>query len=193
MQTNLLAQKPDAILICGSTGAFSALKDFLGTIQQLPVPIIIAIHIPSDANGTLAQIWGEQETPFPMAQADQRITDGLVFAPPEHDITIGKDDNQEARIRLARPPKGPLAPSIDDFLISALSIFEYPVAVMLSGFGSDGQKAVDAFAKNNLPVLIQEPTSAMEPEIPISAGKVSPQAPQLTVRQIATLLHRAYI
>ena len=191
MKPDFFSQKPDSILIGGSTGALSALKDFLGTIQQLPVPMIVAIHMPTDANETLAQLWNDPTTPIPLAKADQRITDGVVFAPPGKNITIGKDHNNEGRIRLSTKGERTLAPSIDEFLISAANIFRYPAAVMLSGFGADGQKAVDVFAQKNLPVLIQEPTSAMQPDIPLNAGLVSPHSPQLTVRQIATLLHQA--
>ncbi|MBL90531.1 MAG: hypothetical protein CMH56_01790 [Myxococcales bacterium] len=191
METNFLAQKPDIILINGSTGAFSALKDFLGTLKHLPVPIVVAIHIPTNANETLMQIWGDHDTSIPLAQADQRITDGVVFAPPGQHISIGRDADHVARIRLSVPTEGALAPSIDRLLLSAADVFQYPVAVMLSGFGSDGQQAVDVFAQKQLPVLIQDPKSAMEPDIPINAGLVSPQSPQLTVREIAKVLHQA--
>ena len=193
MQRAYITHKPDAVLITGSTGALSALQEVLGTIQHLPVPILVAIHTPVEARDTLAQVLNCQHGPPIFAYPNQRVQNGLVFAPPGQDILLKKGEGDEVRVRLhEQNAPSALAPSGDASLISAAHVFGYPLAVILSGYGNDGYKAASLYTKKDFPVLIQEPASAAQPEIPLSIASAAPRAPLMSVRGIARTVHQAF-
>ena len=184
--------KPDAVLITGSTGALSALQEVLGTIQHLPVPILVAIHTPVEARDTLAQVlMPARPTDFclPKPKGSKRI--GVCTARTGHPFEKGEGDEVRVRLHEQNAPSA-LAPSGDRFLISAAHVFGYPLAVILSGYGNDGYKAASLYTKKDFPVLIQEPASAAQPEIPLSIASAAPRAPLMSVRGIARTVHQAF-
>ena len=192
MVQNYLAQKPDGILIGGSTGALSAFNEFFSTIKNLPVPILVAIHVPNDATSHFAQLIGKNDRTIPLAFSGQQLTTGLTLAPPGKNCELRKRNDDDLRILLKSPTKGGLSPCIDSFLMSGAKVFRYPVAVILSGHGDDGQNAARHYHKEQLPVLIQKPTTALQPEMTVNASLALPDAPLMSVRQIAQTLHQAF-
>ena len=192
MTPHLFQRKPDGILIGGSTGALTAFNEFFATIKNLPVPILVAIHVPQDVTHRLAQLIGASEETLPLAFSGQRVGHGLTLAPPGKDCELRKRQPNDLRILLKAPTDGQLSPCIDNFLVSGAKAFQYPVAVILSGHGDDGRNAAQHYRKENLPVLIQKPTTALQPEMTINAGLAMPNAPLLSVRQIARTLHQVF-
>lgn len=192
MTVKYLNQKPDGILIGGSTGALSAFREFFSTIKNLPVPILVAIHLPSDITTTFAHILGEPEETLPLVFSGQRLSQGLMLAPPGKNCELRERGDGDIRVLLKSSGANTLSPCIDSFLLSGAKAFQYPVAVILSGHGDDGRHAAQYYHKADLPVLIQKPTTAIQPEMTVNAGMAIPDAPLLSVRQIAQTLHQAF-
>ena len=192
MTANYLNRKPDGILIGGSTGALSAFKEFFTTIKNLPVPILVAIHVPNDITSSFAHVLGAPEDTIPLAFSGQRLSAGLTLAPPGKNCELRERCDGDIRVLLKAGDTKTLTPCINSFLLSGAKAFQYPVAVILSGHGDDGRHAAQYYHKADLPVLIQKPTTALQPEMTVNAGMAIPDAPLLSVRQIAQTLHRAF-
>ncbi len=134
----------DVILIGASTGGTTAIETILLKLPtNLPIPILIAQHIPQDFGLSYSDRLNEL-TPFPVhvAQNRESIKGGFVYLAPS---------NCNTTVRRAHPHALPYFeyssekyqeynfPSVDALMLSAAEVYqEKTLAVVLTGMGRDG-------------------------------------------------------
>jgi two-component system chemotaxis response regulator CheB len=81
-------------------------------------------------------------------------------------------------------------PSADLLFESAAMVARQPVAVVLTGMGNDGSRGAAAFARRNLPVLVQRPDTCIVGGMPGAAIEAGVASESLTLEEIARRLRQ---
>ena len=185
----------DLIAITASTGGPQALPVLLAAMGQVEPPVVIAQHMPELFTRSLAEHLA--------LDLGLDVREGVMNAPlPPRTVTI-LPGGQDAVVALGRSgsfelraSSGPgfVHPSGDLLLQSAALTARCPVAVILTGMGSDGTIGAAAFRRRGRPVLVQTPESCVVggmPSAAIAAG-VATQVLDLERigRKLAMLSHR---
>ncbi|WP_203074931.1 chemotaxis protein CheB [Falsiroseomonas ponticola] len=160
----------DVVVVGASTGGPDALAAFLAAAGRLPVPCIVAQHMPADLAPDLAQHLARLSgVPVGVGRA------GQVLIPGEVTVIPGGTDGHLARraaggegglsLRLA---SGPMAvhPSVDLLFQSAALVARRALGVVLTGMGRDGEQGARAMTERGMPVLAQSPASCVVAGMP---------------------------
>lgn len=165
-----LAARYDAIVIGASAGGVAALRAVLGSLPaDLPVPVLIVLHLPRDRPSTVSEVLGGGcALPVREAVDKQPLLPGTVtFAPPDYHLLV------ESRQSLALSVDAPVLfsrPAIDPLFESAAEVFgERVLALLLTGASSDGSEGVAAVRQRGGSAWIQQPEDAISPLMPASA------------------------
>jgi PAS domain S-box-containing protein len=155
--------------IGASAGGQAALEQiFTAMPPDCGLTFVVIMHIPPDGPSLLADLLGRY-TSMDVVTAE----DGMALAPsriqvipPGRDLVVSGD-----RLRLVDPAgTSPLHHPIDRFFHSlAAELKERAIAVVLSGFGTDGAEGVKGVREAGGIVMVQEPASALNPAMPRSA------------------------
>src|SRR5215468_7930196 len=126
------------VVIGSSAGGIDALSTLVSTLSpEFPAPIIVAQHLDPSRFSHLQEILARRSNvPVRTVQDRETLQDGVVYVVPSDRHVEFSDHmvNVHSEQRRTRP-----APSIDLLLGSAAEAFgEQLVAVILTGFGSDG-------------------------------------------------------
>ncbi|MBK5274550.1 MAG: PocR ligand-binding domain-containing protein [Desulfuromonadales bacterium] len=155
--------------IGASAGGQAAMEKFFTAMPaDCGLAFVVIMHLHPDGPSYLPEILGRC-TPMPVLTAEDGMLlqpDTVHVIPPGADLTVN-----EGRIRLeaAERKRGPHHP-IDRFFQSlAADAAERGIAVLLSGFGVDGSTGIKAVREAGGAVLVQEPASADNPDMPRSA------------------------
>ena len=155
--------------IGASAGGQAALEQlFIPMPADCGLAFVVIMHMHPDGPSYLPEIL-ERYTSMSVLTAEDGMTlqpDTVYVLPPGMDITVS-----EGRIRLETAERGrmPHHP-IDHFFQSlATDAAERGVAVLLSGSGIDGCAGIRAVREAGGTVLVQEPVSAVIPDMPKSA------------------------
>lgn len=158
------------IVIAGSAGAFGVLSEILGGLPaDLPAAIAIVQHRSAKFKSHLASILA-RSTRLRVVDATEGIVlePGTAYvAPPDHHLTVDADHRAHLvdghRIRFVLSSANPL-------FESAARVYGPKVlAIVLSGYDSDGTDGVQAVAQGGGVVLAQDPATAGVPDMPRSA------------------------
>ncbi|HJV33424.1 chemotaxis protein CheB, partial [Geomonas sp.] len=161
------AVRPCLVVAIGaSAGGQQALEQFFTTIpHDCGLCFAVIMHIPPEGPSFLAEMLSRY-TSMAVVTAEEGMElapDTVFVIPAGHDLTI-----QDGRLRL-EIPSGTHHP-IDRFFTSlAHEVKERSVAVVLSGFGTDGTQGVKRIKEAGGIVLVQVPASALNPAMPRSA------------------------
>jgi two-component system CheB/CheR fusion protein len=155
------------VVIGSSAGGIEALSRLVANLPaDLPAAIVIAQHLDPKRSSHLAEIL-ERHATLPVKVADDmtRLEDGVIFVvPPNRHVEVG-----DHSLRLRRPKRGTIAPSIDLLLKSAAKVYrERLTAVVLTGTGSDGSSGAWHVKQLGGTVVIENPETAMFPSMPAS-------------------------
>jgi len=168
----------DLVVIGASTGGPDALAALLSAAGRLPVPCVVAQHMPADlAPDLAAQLARLAGLPVGVGRDGQRLMSGEVTVLP------GGHDGQVARVssghgfelRLATG-SSPVLPSVDLLFHSAAIAARRALGVVLTGMGRDGEDGARAMAEQGMPVLAQSRESCVVAGMPgavIDAGLVA--------------------
>ena len=163
----------DIIAIGTSTGGVEALKRICsGLPGDLAAAVFIVLHMPADGPNLLPEIL-EQQGPLParLAVDGERIERGCIYvaAADRHLLVI--DDV----IRLGRGPRENLArPAVDPLFRSvAASYGPRAVGVVLTGELNDGAAGLTDIKRCGGVTVVQSPTDALAPAMPVSALQAS--------------------
>jgi two-component system chemotaxis response regulator CheB len=169
-----LARRPDIVVVGASTGGPDAIAAFLGACGVLPVPCVVAQHMPADLAPDFAAHLARR-TGLPVAPA----LDGATPAPGVVAVLPGGTDGALVRrgtgdlaLRFAATP-APVHPSVDVLFRSAAAAARQALGVVLSGMGRDGAEGAAAMAARGMAVLAQAPTTCVVAGMPravIAAG-----------------------
>ncbi len=166
----------DVVVVGASTGGPDALAAFLSAAGRLPVPCVVAQHMPADLAPDLAQHLARLSgVPVGVGKA------GQILQPGEVTVIPGGTDGHLARraggdgglaLRLA-PGPSPVHPSVDLLFHSAALVARRALGVILTGMGRDGEVGARAMQERGMPVLAQSPASCVVAGMPgavIEAG-----------------------
>jgi two-component system chemotaxis response regulator CheB len=183
----------DLVVIGASTGGPDALAAVLAAAGRLPVPCVVAQHMPADLAPDLAtQLRRLSGLAVGVGQKGQALMSGEVTVLP------GGMDGQVARhasgngleLKLLKA-SGAVQPSVDVLFRSAAGAARRALGVVLTGMGRDGEEGAREMAERNMPVLAQSPESCIVAGMPgaiIAAGlAVETHDPAGLGRRIARL------
>ncbi|HEY9253999.1 MAG TPA: chemotaxis protein CheB [Stenotrophomonas sp.] len=168
--TPALATRYEAIVIGASAGGVAALRAVLGSFPaDLPVPVLIVLHLPRDRPSTISEILdGDCALPVREAVDKQPLLPGTVtFAPPDYHLLV---ENRESLALSVDAPVLFSRPAIDPLFESAAEVFgERLLAMLLTGASSDGSEGVAAVRQRGGSAWVQQPEDALSPLMPASA------------------------
>ncbi len=157
------------VVIGSSAGGIDALSTLVKQLPaDLPAPILIAQHLSPDRPSYLQQILSKH-SPLPVRvlaeHQPQPLEPGVVLVVPANrhvEVT-------QSEVRLITDSAGRPKPSIDLLFGSAAEIYgEGLVAVILTGMGADGAAGARWVKEYGGAVVIQEPTTASFPAMPLA-------------------------
>lgn len=147
------------VAIGSSTGGPVSLQTVL---KQLPVtfnvPIVIAQHMPADFTRVLArrldQIVGVR---VKEAQHLERLEAGTAYvAPGGKQMTVQVSGHKNAVIHINEPEGTDLYHPSINYLFESVALYEWKIAVLLTGMGSDGAGALSKLKQSSQATIIAE-------------------------------------
>ncbi|HEY3623862.1 MAG TPA: chemotaxis protein CheB [Roseiarcus sp.] len=176
------------IAIGGSAGAIGAVRTLCGSLSpDIPAAICIVIHVGARGRNLLADVF-RKRCPIPIDTAvdGQRLEPGRAYvAAADHHLIVIDDT-----IRLGRGPRENLArPAIDPLLRSVgVSHGSRAIGVVLTGMLNDGAAGLADLKRCGGLTVVQNPTEAMEREMPLAALAASDVDHQAPIAELGALL-----
>ena len=169
-----LARRPDVVVVGASTGGPDAVAAFLGACGALPVPCVIAQHMPADlAPDFAAHLARRTGLPaVPAADGGALAAGAVAVLPGGTDGALVRRGAGGFALRLAATA-APVHPSVDVLFRSAAAAARQALGVVLSGMGRDGAEGAATMAARGMAVLAQAPPSCVVAGMPgavIAAG-----------------------
>ncbi|HET8782066.1 MAG TPA: chemotaxis protein CheB [Pyrinomonadaceae bacterium] len=179
----------DTIVIGASAGGVQALSTLVSDLPaELPAAVFIVLHIPSDAPSLLPTILA-RDTGLSVAHAqdNEPIQRGRVYvAPPDMHLLL-----EQHHIKLVHGPKENFhRPSIDALFRSAARwAGPRTIGVILTGGRADGTAGMRAIKQRGGITVVQDPSEAMFPSMPMSVIQRIKVDYSLPLREIGPLLN----
>lgn len=188
----------DLVVVGASTGGPDALAAMLAAAGRLPVPCVVAQHMPADLAPDLAQHLARLSgVPVGVAERGRALIAGeVILVPGATDGHLVRRAGGEGGFALKLAP-GPAAvhPSVDLLFQSAALVARRALGVVLTGMGRDGVEGARVMRERGMPVLTQSPASCVVAGMPgaiIAAGLALEQAePAALGRRLAALAREA--
>jgi two-component system chemotaxis response regulator CheB len=171
----------DVVVVAASTGGPDALAALLAAAGPLPVPCVVAQHMPADLGPDFVRHLGRRSgAQVVLAEHGMELRARVVTVIP------GNTDGHVARggasgglvMRLGRG-EGVVHPSADMLFRSAALVAQRALGIVLSGMGRDGAAGAAALRERGMAVLAQSPESCVVAGMPgavIEAGLVAETA-----------------
>lgn len=188
------ATSAKAIVMGGSAGSVATL---LAIVRELPAQyrpsIFVTVHVPPSARRSALVDILRTHCRVAIAEAEdkQPIEPGTVYvAPANYHLLV------ETSGTLALSADDPVLfsrPSIDVMFESAADVYGASlVGVVLSGANQDGARGLRAIHDAGGRTLVQDPTTAYSPIMPLAALASCPRAQAASPQQIADLLKQLH-
>jgi len=180
--------KRDTIVIGASAGGVQALSELVAALPaDLPAAVFIVLHIPPNAPSLLPHILSrDAKLPVDHAVNGEKIQDGKVYvARADHHLMI-----ENGHVKLVHGPKENLhRPSIDALFRSAAR-WRGPrvIGVVLTGARADGAVGMRAIKDCGGLTIVQDPSEAQFPSMPLSVMQEIKTDYSLPVSEIGPLL-----
>src|ERR1051326_4183525 len=156
------------VVIASSADGIDALSTLVSTLAPtFPAPIIVAQHLDASGFSHLRESLARKSAvPVRTVHDKEQLHEGVVYLVPD-DRHVEFSDHV-VRV-LGESSGGRQTPSIDLLLAGAAEVYgEQLVAVILTGFGSDGADGARRVKEAGGTVVIQNPQTAGHPEMPLS-------------------------
>jgi len=172
--------KVDLVVVASSTGGPQILADFLRSSSPLGAPMVIAQHMPAQFTTSLATLL-RSETGLDVREGAHRMAlpAGSVTIIPGGGDAIVASVAAGYELRLTTH-EALVHPSADLLFETAAMVARHPVAVILTGMGSDGTKGGAQFLRRHLPVLVQDPKTCVVGGMPSAAIEAGVATESLT-------------
>jgi two-component system chemotaxis response regulator CheB len=179
---------PRLILVAASTGGPDALAALLKASGPLPVPVVIAQHMPASLAPELAALLARRAGwPVRVAADDRPLRAGEATLLPTDGVLLRAGDG----LRLRLTPGGTLVhPSADLLFRSAAVAGVAAAGVVLTGMGTDGAQGAAALAGAGGRILVQSAASAVVSGMPDAARAQVPEAEVMTPAELGARLRR---
>lgn len=176
------------IVMGGSLGGMQSVQSILSALPAgFALPVVIALHRPPDD--------GDMLTPLLQRGCALRVSEvldkepiepGRIYvAPPDYHVLIEPDClslSVDERVNHARPSVDVL------FESAALVCGARAIGVILSGAGVDGARGAVAIEQAGGIVLIENPVTALRPDMPAAALAATAARQSLPLSEIAAAL-----
>lgn len=181
-----LGAAPPLVLIAASTGGPDALATLLKASGPLPVPVVIAQHMPVSLAPELATLLARRAGwPVRVAADDQPLRPGEATLLPTDGVLLRAGDG----LRLRLTPGGTLVhPSADLLFRSAAMAGVAAAGVVLTGMGTDGAQGAAALAGAGGRILVQSAASAVVSGMPDAARAQVPDAEVMAPAELGARL-----
>ena len=179
----------DTIVIGGSAGSFTALKEVLPRLpEDLPAAVLVTLHTATGETESTAAVLLQAHSALPVREAEDglAIEPGTVtIAPPDRHMLLG-----EGHVHLRRGPReNNFRPAVDPLFRSAAIYRSTRAAgVVLSGLMDDGAAGARAMRRTGGAVLVQDPATAEFPDMPRAALAAVPDAEPVALEALAACL-----
>jgi len=161
-------QPPPLVLIAASTGGPDALALLLAASGPLPVPVLIAQHMPLGLAPELASLLARRAGwRVGVAQEGQKLLAGEALLLPTDGVLLRAMGG--FALRLA-PTGAPVHPSADLLFRSAALLGLAACGVVLTGMGQDGAAGAAALAAEGGRILVQSSESSVVAGMPQAAS-----------------------
>jgi two-component system, chemotaxis family, protein-glutamate methylesterase/glutaminase len=159
----------DAVVIGGSSGGVEALGRILPALgAELAVPVIVVLHQPASRPSLLAQLFRER-CPPPVREAEDKLAlePGVWFAPAGYHLYVEAERSFALSVDASEHF---VRPAVDVLFDSAAQTFGARLAALvLTGANDDGALGARSVRKAGGLVMVQDPSSAVAPEMPRAA------------------------
>jgi len=174
----------DLVVVGASTGGPQMLADFLRSAAPLGAPMVIAQHMPALFTASLATLL-RAETGLDVREGEHRmqLTAGSVTIIPGGGDAIVASAQAGYELRLTAH-EALVHPCVDLLFETAALVARHPVAVILTGMGSDGTRGAEQFQRRRLPVLVQRPETCVVGGMPGAAIEAGVATESLTAAEI---------
>ena len=160
--------KRDIIVVGASAGGITALSELLSSIpDDLKASIFVVLHLPAASPSVLPAILtraGKLKAYHPVD--GEQIKPGVIYvAPPDHHLLL-----EGRRVLVKKGPKeNNFRPSIDALFRSAAYVYgPRVIGIVLSGLLNDGTSGLWSVKRLGGITIIQEPTDADYPSMPLN-------------------------
>ena len=159
----------DVIVIGASAGGVEALIDLFGGMpRKLPAIIAVVIHRSPIYNLHLSTVLGRHATmPVREPEPNETLAEGTIYlAPRDHHMLL-----KDKQIELNRGPKEHFTrPAVDPLFVSVARQYgRRVIGVLLTGSGDDGVAGLIAIKHQGGLALVQDPSDAKMPMMPMNA------------------------
>jgi two-component system chemotaxis response regulator CheB len=177
----------DIIVIGASAGGVQALSRLVELLpDDFPAAVFIVLHTSPDGPGLLPSVLSKAGRLRALSPDDKsKIEPGRIYvAPPDHHLLVERE-----RIRVVRGPKeNRHRPAIDPLFRSAAFAFgPRVVGIVLTGLLDDGTAGLWAVKNCNGIAVVQDPSEAIFPDMPLNALRSVEVDYTLPVADIAAL------
>jgi two-component system chemotaxis response regulator CheB len=180
----------DIIAIGGSAGSFEALKEIVRSFPpDLPAAVFVVIHLSPRTRSYLPEILQKESLMLVVPASEAApIRKGTIYvAPPDRHLIVS-----QGHIHLSRGPKeGLQRPSINVAFRSAAAAYgNRVIGVLLSGMLDDGAAGIWEIGRRGGVTIVQDPSEAPFPSMPLNALNDAIVHHTVTVSEIGRLLGR---
>lgn len=173
MEESKIAETRKVLLIGGSAGSLNVLLKILPLLKtDLILSIVVVIHRKNTFD-TLLQDLFSSRTSLSVKEIEDKefMQPGTIYlVPPDYHVLFERDGmlslDYSEKVNYSRP-------SIDVAFESAATVYkERLVCILLSGASSDGAKGLVEVQRTNGLTIVQEPSTAETPYMPLQALRV---------------------
>ncbi|HSP16172.1 MAG TPA: chemotaxis response regulator protein-glutamate methylesterase [Thermoanaerobaculia bacterium] len=183
----------ELIVIGSSTGGPPALQQVFESLPRLPVACVVAQHMPP----TFTRLFAERLnrlSAFEVKEAEDgdAVKVGCVYVAPGGSRTEVRRGSEGLILRVMPPkPEDLYAPSVDRLFESASDACgERLIAVVLTGMGDDGARALPALHSRGARTIAESAETAIISGMPSSAVRTGAVDEVLPLGEIASAIHR---
>lgn len=177
------------VVVAASRGGLAALIQLCHLLPtNFPTAILVVLHTSPDGPKLAAGILNSKiAMPVSYAHSGEEPQPGHVYlAPPNHHLTLSADGrmnlDQQAKVHHARPAANPL------FESAAAVYGSHVIGIVLTGGDSDGAEGLRSITSVGGVGVVQSPSEACDPSMPIAAMNEDHPQYILPVEEIGPLL-----
>lgn len=189
MEDSATVRARKLIVIGAAAGGIAALNKVLASFTPaLQATVVIVLHTATGhANGLIAEWNAHCSLPVAYAQGDETLAPGCVFVAP-HDQHLEITDSRRLRFSAA-PRRNHQRPSADHLFESAAQVYgAHAIGVVLTGADGDGAQGMQAIYACGGIGVVQEPSDAVNPSMPLTTLRTDHPRYCVPLRDIGELL-----
>ena len=161
--------KREIVAIGGSAGSYEALRTIVGSFPaDLPAAVFVIVHLAARSRNYLPEVLQQRASMLVVTATEGApIRKGTIYVtPPDRHLIV-----RENHIHLSRGPKeGLQRPSINVAFRSAAAAYgNRVIGVLLSGMLDDGAAGIWEIGKADGVTIVQDPSEAPFPSMPLNA------------------------